>query len=530
MNALRAIEEIVDAVERAGSSQSGLDDAALLTADLLGAEEVYLLYGAEAFQKVGDAGDPEDLEIKQNGYWLINRHLVKQGGVCAFGVEGGKVVNLVVARPGLRRSHLAVLLPMQEGIAEMLLVRGLRGAITRSALALVSAAGPIFADVVSQVVDAAHTKRQRRQINVLADVARVLTKSKSKEETLGDLATAIAGASGFDNVAISAVDKTGEKIAYRALNDFRFKDHPVSQAFRAGIFDQPMLVMSRRRRPTIFRDLASAGDDVEDDVLQLLVGRSLFSSMAFFPLRFRDELIGAMCLNSWTRHEFAEDEMTLLESLASQAVMIIKGLDMYDELRLSKEQLQEYAQRLHESMGIEYRLARTDPLTGLPNRRYLDEALASEFERDGESRGPLCLVMADVDQFKGYNDRFGHAFGDDVLKMVASVAWKTCRSGEIAGRYGGDEFLFILPGRSWESGMEFAEEFRRAVAAAHIFSPIGASLEVTVSVGVDESKVGCACEPQEVVKRADRRMYSAKWQGGNSIGEGPPLKAPGRTA
>lgn len=514
---LNALEALVGAGESTDGKAVSPADAATFVGLAAGAAGGYLVYGEDgAFRKVGDADSPA---IKSGGYWVINRHLAASGGNCAFNVVDSRAVGLTEARPGLSRSHVATLLPMAEGASEMLVLYGLGKRLTRSGLALTSAAAPVLAQTVAQEVDAARKQRLQHQINAIADVAQVLTKSQTKEDALSDLCTAIAGASGLDIVAIAAFRESEDAFAYRALNTHRYWAHQAVEAYTSGVFDGPMIAMAKAREPWYRSHLAAPDSGVEETGRRLLVSGSLFASMAGLPLIFRDELLGIMTLSSFRPHDFGPDERMMLESLAAQAVTIVKGLNMYEELRVSRERLETSSSRLRESMSIEYRLARTDALTGLPNRRYLDEALSSEFAQSAR-RGSMCLVMADVDRFKEINDRHGHAMGDDVLKVVGSVAWRTRNQGAVVGRYGGDEFLFIVPGRSAESGYEFAERFRSEVERTRLVSPSGETVGVTVSVGVAETDADRGCTFDEGIQHADEAMYEAKRAGGNGVSAG----------
>lgn len=174
-----------------------------------------------------------------------------------------------------------------------------------------------------------------------------------------------------------------------------------------------------------------------------LSARGVFSlKELIFPrwppsLVVKGEVVGTIVFLSFTPHAFGDEERALLNGLRSQVAIVIEGLRLYDELRQSKETLEAYSARLNESMTLEHRISRTDVLTGLPNRRYLEEAMAVE-STGLVGEGGICLMLVDVDQFKSFNDRFGHNFGDDVLKLVATVARNVCGPGDIAGRLGGD--------------------------------------------------------------------------------------------
>jgi len=515
LNTLSVLQNLARVARRSpGEAIANLRDASRAIREALGAQTAYLLYGDDWFRKLGEPGDPEEYEVKQEGYWLLNRFMVEQANLCAFNVVDRQVRDMVAARPGVTRSHAAALIPMPEGSSEMLIVGGVRERLRQSDIALLELAAPIVAHLVAEQADAQRFERHKQQLNALGDIARVMTRAQEKERVLAEIATAVAGISGFDIVAVSVLDPSGKRLAYRVLNLQRFSDHPVSRSYKAGALDEGIIAVTKHGKPVLYPDLAN-DPRLPEQVRFLLSGKGLLSSMATFPLIFQGETLGLMSLSSLSPHSLEPAEVELLEGMAAQVAMTLKGLDLYEELRSSQEKLEEYTERLQESMSIEYRLARTDPLTGIPNRRYLDEAIVGESAQ--APGGEVSLVLADVDGFKEINDRFGHPFGDDTLRLVASVGWQSCRHGEIVGRYGGDEFLFILPDRSVEEVVAFAEEFRGAVEKATLYAPPGHAVGVTVSVGVHQCEAKRMSQPSRLVEMADRAMYRAKSQGGNRV-------------
>lgn len=510
MNTLSVLQDLARvARRRPEEAAASLKDASEAIREALKADSAYLLYGDDWFRKLGKPGDPNDYEIKQEGYWLLNRFMAEQASSCAFNVVDRRIYDVVAARPGVTRSHIATLIPMPEGNAEMLIVGELSGRLKRSDIAFVELVTPVLAPLVTRLIDSDRSSRQRQQLHALADIARVVGRTQKKEQVLAELATAVAGASGFDNVAISVLEPSGQRLAYRVLNLGRYSEHPVSRSYKKGELDDVIIALARGKKPVLYRDMAK-DERLPKQVRYLLSGKGLLASMATFPLVFQDEVLGLISLTSLSPHSLDRAEEELLEGLAAQVAMTLKGLDIYDELRSSREKLQE-------SMSIEYRLARTDPLTGIPNRRYLDEAIGGESTHSQNGDGALSLVLADLDDFKAVNDRFGHLFGDDILRLVASLGWQTCRDGEIVGRYGGDEFLFVLPDRSAGQAMAFAEEFRQAVEKATLYSPPGHAIGVTVSIGVAQCRKQLLDKPSRLVDKADRAMYKAKSQGGNQV-------------
>ena len=137
--------------------------------------------------------------------------------------------------------------------------------------------------------------------------------------------------------------------------------------------------------------------------------------------------------------------------------------------------------RLHRMVE---RQALVDGLTGLANRRQADEALASEIARTERLGGPVGLILADVDDFKAVNDRFGHPTGDVVLRDLAEMLRENVREIDTAARWGGEEFAVILPGTDLEGAAQVAERIRAALAEREILSVDGVALRVTASFGV----------------------------------------------
>ena len=166
------------------------------------------------------------------------------------------------------------------------------------------------------------------------------------------------------------------------------------------------------------------------------------------------------------------------------------------------------------------RLARVDALTGLPNRRHFDQALAGELARAGRTGEGLGVLLIDVDLFKQVNDRYGHAAGDRVLVEVAARLDRAMRGYDTVARWGGDEFAVIAPDvPDGEALAAIAEQLRRAVGDASV-AVAGADLRVTISVGAVRL-AGERFTPDEVIGVADRALADAKAAGRRRASAGP---------
>ncbi|MGN6480000.1 diguanylate cyclase [Luteibacter sp.] len=159
-----------------------------------------------------------------------------------------------------------------------------------------------------------------------------------------------------------------------------------------------------------------------------------------------------------------------------------------------------------------------DSLTGLANRRALDERLLREWHRPGQ-REPIALLMIDVDYFKEYNDRYGHLAGDDCLRaLAATMMARGLRAGDFLARFGGEEFAVVAPGTRLAEAMVLAEDLRAHVEAQAIVHPRSPFGVLTITVGVAAIQPSTVGGPLELLNAADRALYRAKHSGRNRTG------------
>jgi diguanylate cyclase (GGDEF)-like protein/PAS domain S-box-containing protein len=207
---------------------------------------------------------------------------------------------------------------------------------------------------------------------------------------------------------------------------------------------------------------------------------------------------------SWDVHKFPLVDASGGRSVACAALDVTKEREAEQAVQQAQQELQVANEKLRT-------LSLTDALTGLMNRRALEDCLERELARCIRSRAQLCLFMLDVDNFKSFNDSFGHVQGDEALRRISALMQKWTRKGDLVARYGGEEFLAILPDTGAIEGVRIAERLCKAVAEA-----AWDHRAITASIGVatlDERNLSTDCFVNEV----DQALYAAKHRGKNQI-------------
>jgi diguanylate cyclase (GGDEF)-like protein len=206
------------------------------------------------------------------------------------------------------------------------------------------------------------------------------------------------------------------------------------------------------------------------------------------------ESLGLLHLVASPNENITEWEQ-LITTISERAALAISNLKLREELRLQSI---------------------VDPLTGLFNRRYFEKTLERELSRAKRHGRPVCVFMLDIDDLKGYNDKFGHAVGDALLYEIGNYLLKNVRGEDVACRYAGDEFTLILPDASLPSAKRRAEELCAGISDLRILYQDKQLSSSSVSIGV-------ACFPThgrnaaQLVKAADKALYLAKDAGRNRV-------------
>jgi eukaryotic-like serine/threonine-protein kinase len=236
------------------------------------------------------------------------------------------------------------------------------------------------------------------------------------------------------------------------------------------------------------------GNTLEDSRVTQIPGTPRRAeSMIGSPLNYEGRVQGVMTLTKLGSEQFDANDQRLLSIIAGQVAIVFDRARLYGEL---------------------IKDAMTDPLTGLANRRYLNERLKEERSRALRTGQGLAAIMLDIDRFKRVNDHFGHDAGDVVLRHLAEVIASVVRVEDIVARYGGEEFCVLVPEIPESEADGVAERVRAAIAGTRLPEEAGVA-QVTVSVGV--AHLAPDDDADSLFTRADHAMYAGKRQGGNMV-------------
>jgi diguanylate cyclase (GGDEF)-like protein len=266
---------------------------------------------------------------------------------------------------------------------------------------------------------------------------------------------------------------------------------------------------------TLMREFGKRGTGLRIANLDQVERQYSFLKLSKFPLVVSAALAKDDIFAAWWRQTWREAVVVTLLI----AILFFIGFRLFRQLLIRDGmalELRRMHMQLEESVTELDRLARTDALTGLSNRRCLGERIEIELLRAARQKTSLALVMIDIDHFKQYNDTYGHIAGDACLKLVsAAIADVIRRPADLAARYGGEEFAVLLPNTDLAGAMVVARQLCAAVVAlqeAHRASEYGV---VTISAGVTACVPDGAVAMSSLLAEADRALYAAKGRGRN---------------
>jgi diguanylate cyclase (GGDEF)-like protein len=340
------------------------------------------------------------------------------------------------------------------------------------------------------------------QLKKLLDIGRQLTETRELNPLLRSAMSLALGFVGAEYGYIVLLH--GNELVFRVGLDRHGNDLPV-----------PSEQISR----TILDKAISSGQAcITADALSMMNTPSVISlkirSVMCAPLISRGETLGAIYMENRTiKNLFQEEDLKLLEYFSSQSAVCIQNALLNDELEqlvsARTADLEAANLRLHE-------LAITDSLTGLYNRRHFFELAENEIARARRYSHPLALMMLDIDHFKQINDRHGHIVGDNMLQGFSAYLRTCVREVDVIGRYGGEEFIIMLPDTTLVGAAQLAERICSGVRSHSIVFD-GRSMTVTASLGVTSWDATQAIGIDKLVEQADQALLSAKQSGRDRV-------------
>jgi diguanylate cyclase (GGDEF)-like protein len=362
----------------------------------------------------------------------------------------------------------------------------------------------------------AEQRKRLELLSMLSEVSRVAIEADDLDQALLRVVHFLRDRFMLESVGVMLVD--------RASHRLRFKAHAGVSVFHGrsgGDWPETLGIIGRAYRSGEAQYVADVTQDPD-----YVLGNPAVTTEYVLPIRLRGSLIGLINLEASDPRALDETSRQMLTALADQVAgavhLAATNARLREINRLVEEKsaaLTQVNQRLREANQQLEQLSHRDGLTGIANRRRFDEVLASEWGRAQRHSDSIALLLLDIDDFKSYNDGYGHLAGDDALRQVArALGAALSRAEDCVARYGGEEFAVLLPQSSLIDAQNVASHVAHAIeqlALPHAYSRAAAHL--TVSIGVAALVPHADLDALTLVTRADGALYRAKTLGRNRI-------------
>jgi diguanylate cyclase (GGDEF)-like protein/putative nucleotidyltransferase with HDIG domain len=321
-------------------------------------------------------------------------------------------------------------------------------------------------------------QKKSRQLTLINNVSGHAITTLDPDEMLAKIAAEMEKHLAYDHIGIAILDYSAKELVVQAEAGARREAVGRRIVLGEGLVGQ----VARSGQTTVVREASSSAP-------RLVLPGSVAS--VALPVTYGEQFLGVLYVESSEPCDFPEQDVLLLRTLAD----LFAGA-LHNALTFQKAQEQ----------------AITDGLTGVKTHRFLMEALSAEWKRSTRANRPLALVLMDLDRFKFVNDFYGHLEGDVVLQRVGHILEQNCRRSDVVARYGGDEFVILMPETAVEQARQLANKLRGWIAS----DPLLRDKNITASFGIAAFPVH-GSTPQELIQVADSSMYLSKHQGGNLV-------------
>jgi diguanylate cyclase (GGDEF)-like protein/putative nucleotidyltransferase with HDIG domain len=323
-------------------------------------------------------------------------------------------------------------------------------------------------------------RTKARHLNLLNMISRDAIATLNTDEILAKIAGQLENGLAYDHIGIALLEYTTRELVVSAESGKRRGALGKKIPLDTGLIGQ----VARTGKPAVYRSSANSQNSPQPVLADTCTAMAL-------PIFYGDHLHGVLYVETLERVEFSDEESLLLHTLAD----LIAGA-YHNAQTFQKAQEQ----------------AITDGLTGVKTHRFFMEALSSEWKRSSRAGRSFALVLMDLDRFKFVNDFYGHLEGDLVLQRVGQILETNCRRSDVVSRYGGDEFVILMPETTMEQARQLSSKLRGWISS----DPLLREKNISASFGIASYPLHGSA-PQELIQVADASMYLSKHQGGNTV-------------
>ncbi len=351
--------------------------------------------------------------------------------------------------------------------------------------------------------------KRSEQIATLNRVMRLLSSTLDLSKVLDMILHEIQQVIPYDSASVwQCRDNTLEIIA---AHGFPNSEDLIGTTFNLSSKDNPNTKVIRSRSPLIEGDLSSTYKTPGEGAQPRYKNRGWMG----VPMIIGDRVTGMLAFDKNVPNFYTQEQSQFALAFAAQAAIAIENARLYSD---AQKELVERIEAEDKLLKLQKELeeqAIRDSLTGLYNRRFLDETLSRELSRAERDKYSVSVVMLDLDHFKMFNDTYGHDVGDMMLKQLGKLLSSQVRAGDIACRYGGEEFVVVMPKASLSVAKQRANDWRQKFATQVLIHQ-GEVLNATLSAGVAVFPLH-GTSSEEIIRKADQAMYSAKAAGRNLV-------------
>lgn len=341
-------------------------------------------------------------------------------------------------------------------------------------------------------------RQSYESLHVLSKIGQSMTASLDLNDILNQLYNNVNLLMNAEGLYVGLFNKKTSKLQF----NWNFENGTKLDSFELALDDKnSWMVWSFVNKKTI------KINDIEQEYKKYIECRTepsgiLMHSAMYSPLIIEGEVIGVFSIQSKEKDAYTESHNDLMQTLSSYLAIAVKNAAKTKELAKLNKRLKTKSEH--------------DGLTGISNRRLFDETYEVEWLNSLEKESALSVLIIDIDNFKEFNDQYGHLIGDEVVKSVAQIlAVQQRNEDDFVARYGGDEFVAILPHTTKEEATVFGEKF--SASLQHINTTLNIDIEVTVSIGIATTIPNKMQSKKNLIYTADNQLYLSKANGKNQI-------------